>query len=155
MTEERARVGIIPPPVVAIALFLIGVALHLNSPAPFLESESMGLAIGLVFLIPGIILNVIAIRTLRRAQTDVLFRRPVSQIVRKGPYGWSRNPIYLSGVLEFIGLTFIVNSLWLIPVFVLLILYMRVWLIAREERYLSKRFGAEFDAYRSQVRRWV
>ena len=27
--------------------------------------------------------------------------------------------------------------------------------IAREERYLAKKFGADYEAYRQKVRRWL
>lgn len=29
------------------------------------------------------------------------------------------------------------------------------WVIGREEAYLAERFGASYQAYRDQVRRWV
>jgi len=29
------------------------------------------------------------------------------------------------------------------------------FVIAREERYLSARFGAEYEAYKGRVRRWL
>jgi protein-S-isoprenylcysteine O-methyltransferase Ste14 len=44
------------------------------------------------------------------------------------------------------------NHLLVLPLFVL---YMNRFQIGPEERVLAERFPAEFEAYRSAVRRWV
>ena len=53
--------------------------------------------------------------------------------------GWA---IYLGNIAALAGL----------PLFVL---YINRFQIAPEERALAERFGAEFEAYRSRVRRWL
>ena len=45
-------------------------------------------------------------------------------------------------------------------VLILLLLIPCLWVVQRfvidrEERYLSARFGADYDAYRARVRRWL
>lgn len=151
---DRAKVGPLPP-LIALVLIGSGIGLHLAFPARLLPARWLGLAIGLPVLALGIILNVAAIRTLLRAKTDLAFKKPTSLIVKNGPYGWSRNPIYLSALLQFVGLSFAVNTVWLLAVTPLLFLYFQFWVIAREGRYLERTFGEEYRAYKSEVRQWI
>ncbi|WP_199339243.1 MULTISPECIES: methyltransferase [Nostoc] len=55
-----------------------------------------------------------AVRTFGIAGTPVPGNRPTTTIVRTGSYKYSRNPIYLSFMLFQLGVTFWVNSLWLL-----------------------------------------
>lgn len=152
--EDKANVGV-PPPVIAILLLASGIGLHSIYKLRLLPEWQLGLTIGLPILVIGIVLNIISIRKLRRADTDMAFKKASTQIVRHGPYHWSRNPIYVSGLLEFIGLSFLINTLWLLIMTLLLYLYFRFWVIAREERYLEQRFGKEYMRYKSETDRWI
>lgn len=154
-TDRDGAREFVPPPLIAIALFLAGIALHRAFPAPLFESWVPALAIGLPVLALGIVLNFAAIRALRRAKTDVTFEKPTSKIVREGPYRWSRNPVYLSGLLQFAGLGFALNTAWLPALLPVLYAYFRFWVIRREESHLERRFGEEYRGYTSSVRRWL
>lgn len=151
---DRADVVVFPPLIGAV-LIGSGVALHLAFPAQLLPNWELALGIGLPVLAGGIALQVACIRMLRRAGTDVIFKRPTSVILKRGPYEWSRNPIYLSVMAQVVGLSFALNTVWLLALSMLLLLYFQFWVIAREERYLERRFGDEYRAYKSSVRRWI
>ena len=76
-------------------------------------------------------------------------------LVTTGPFAISRNPIYLADALILMGL----SLRWDAPIGVLLVPAF-VWLITRrfilaEEARLSDHFGAAFDAYRKDTRRWL
>ena len=47
------------------------------------------------------------------------------------------------------------GSLWAIVLVVPLLWVMNVGVIAREERYLERKFGDAYRAYEARVRRWV
>jgi protein-S-isoprenylcysteine O-methyltransferase Ste14 len=80
---------------------------------------------------------------------------PTRRLVVVGPYRYVRNPM-ISGVLAIlIGETLAFWSgallLWTALVFALNAIYMPLV----EEPGLSERFGADYDRYRENVRRWV
>jgi protein-S-isoprenylcysteine O-methyltransferase Ste14 len=72
-----------------------------------------------------------------------------------GPYRLSRNPMYLSLVVAYLGGTVLLASPW--PFLTLLIpmgILDRV-VIPYEEALMRGVFGKEYDAYRARVRRWL
>ena len=80
---------------------------------------------------------------------------PTIAIVATGPYALSRNPIYVSFNVVYVGIAFVVNTVWpiiFLPVGIVLLYY---GVIAREESYLAKVFGDEYVKYKARVRRWI
>jgi protein-S-isoprenylcysteine O-methyltransferase Ste14 len=47
------------------------------------------------------------------------------------------------------------NSLWLLVLLAPLLVVMQWGVILREERYLARRFGESYLAYKAAVRRWL
>jgi protein-S-isoprenylcysteine O-methyltransferase Ste14 len=82
-------------------------------------------------------------------------RKPTTTIVRTGPYRFSRNPIYVAFSLFHLGLALWVDSAWLLATLLGAVALVHGVVIPREERYLERRFGAEYLAYKASVRRWV
>ena len=76
------------------------------------------------------------------------------RIVCTGPYRYTRNPMYLGHLIFLLGLAVIFWS-W----FALALLAARaIWFhrrVLHDEARLARRFGAEYDDYRSRVRRWL
>jgi len=95
-----------------------------------------------------------AFRLFRRRHTSVLPIRPSTTLVVAGPYRFTRNPMYLGLALLTIALSLFLNTWWPIILLVPTLVAVQRFVIAREERYLRRRFGAEYDAYASHVRRW-
>jgi protein-S-isoprenylcysteine O-methyltransferase Ste14 len=153
-SENKANVGI-PPPVIAFLLVGTGIGVHFAEPVKLIAGWQPALAIGLPILVIGIMLKIISIRVLTSEGTDMTFKKASTQIVRHGPYNWSRNPIYVSVLLEFVGLSFAINSFWLLAMTILQFLYFRFWVIAIEERYLIQKFGKKYLRYKSETRRWI
>lgn len=80
---------------------------------------------------------------MRRADTPIDPREPVSNLVTGGPFRYTRNPAYLSMAMIYTGISSLVNvlpSTLLLPA-VLLVIQRGV--IEREERYLERKFGEE------------
>ena len=76
-------------------------------------------------------------------------------IVATGPYSLSRNPIYVSFNLVYVGIAVAVNTVWpivFLPVGIALLYY---GVIAREESYLERVLGEGYRQYKARVRRWV
>ncbi len=70
-------------------------------------------------------------------------------------YGRTRNPLYLGTTLVYLGLSVAAGSLWAIVLVVPLLWVINVGVVAREERYLERKFGDAYRAYKARVRRWV
>jgi hypothetical protein len=76
-------------------------------------------------------------------------------IVQSGPYGFSRNPIYLAFSLFQAGIALAVNDAWTLVTLLPAIAVMSFVVIPREERYLEARFGEDYARYKARVQRWL
>jgi len=90
-----------------------------------------------------------------RAGSNVPTNLPTTTIVERGPYRFTRNPIYLGMFLALIGLTVALDNFWLLAMLVLFAIVIRYGVVAREEAYLERKFGDVYRSYRSRVRRWL
>ncbi len=151
---EAANLGIVRPPLVYLSSIALGLVLHFARPMPLLPGGVSPLLGGLVILL-AIGLFVSAVRTFRTAGTPVPGNRPTTTIVRRGPYRFSRNPIYLAFSLLQLGIAFWVNSLWLVITLLAAVALMSLVVIPKEESYLERRFPSEYPPYKASVRRWI
>ncbi len=97
----------------------------------------------------------LALRAFRQAGTNVETPKPAIALVTGGIYAWSRNPMYVALALLFAGIAVLADSGWLALLLVPYVAVLRVGVIAREERYLDRKFGAPYRVYRASVRRWL
>jgi protein-S-isoprenylcysteine O-methyltransferase Ste14 len=108
----------------------------------------------LSFAMAGAIINVVGVAPFRRAKTTANPMKPASSssLVLSGIYKFSRDPMYLGFLAGWA--VFISNALAL--VFLLaFIFYMNRFQIEPEEQALARKFGREFVAYKSRLRRWL
>jgi protein-S-isoprenylcysteine O-methyltransferase Ste14 len=75
--------------------------------------------------------------------------------VRTGPYRFSRNPIYMSFILLVLGLSVVLNNIWLLIMLVPAIGFIAGIVIPREERFLERNFSDQYLSYKATVRRWL
>ena len=149
-----------PPPLLFLTGYGAGLLLHRELPLPVAGAEPTdGYAVwrmlGWVLVAGGLVLALSAVAAFRRARTSIFPNRPASALVVSGPYRFTRNPMYLSLTLLYLGGVLLANTLWpalLLPV-VLVVLYLAV--IRREERYLAAEFSDAYTTYRARVRRWL
>src|SRR5262249_39974941 len=87
-----------------------------------------------------------AIATITRVGSNVPTSLPTTTIVDTGPYRFTRNPIYLGMVLGLIGLALALNSPWLLLTMAPFAFVIRYGVVAREEAYLERKFGASIAA---------
>jgi len=150
LARQLAAVGLLP---VIVTLVVPGLILWRNG------ADGGGWALGLV----GALLVAAGVALV--AWTATLFARvgrgtiapwdPTSHLVVLGPYRHVRNPM-ISGVLAILlGEAAIFASvpllLWFAGVFAVNALYLPLV----EEPGLRRRFGADYDAYRANVPRWL
>ena len=87
--------------------------------------------------------------------TAVKTCRPATELVTGSSYRFSRNPMYVGLVAILLGVGAGANSLPMMLSALAMYLYLDRYVIRREERYLRQRFGADYDAYCRNVRRWL
>ena len=75
--------------------------------------------------------------------------------MRAGPYGFSRNPIYVSFILLVLGLSIWLNDLWMLVTLVPAVGVIAMIVIPREERFLERNFKEQYASYKASVRRWL
>jgi len=154
--DARDIAGVIaPPPLIYLPALLVGLALHFAFQVSLFPGTWLQLAIGLPLMAASGIVAVMAARTMRRAGTEVNTSKPTTAIVVQGPYRFSRNPMYLSLTLLFIGIAISVNALWVLALVPIPFAIINLGVIDREERYLEKRFGKQYMNYKARVRRWL
>ena len=81
--------------------------------------------------------------------------KPTKAMISTGPYGFSRNPMYLCLTLLLVGIAFLVNTVWPVALLPALLIFIHYGVIRREESYLERLFGDEYRRYRARVRRWL
>ena len=151
---DVANFGLIRPPFVYLGSISLGLLVHFFWPVELLPA-SVSVPTGVMVVLVAGTLFITAVRTFRKAGTPIPGNRPTTTIVRTGPYGFSRNPIYLAFTLFQVGLAAWVNSLGVLLTLLPALAVMRLVVIPREERYLEARFPSEYLPYKREVRRWL
>jgi protein-S-isoprenylcysteine O-methyltransferase Ste14 len=142
-----------PPTWLLLALVATGI-LHFGLPLARIVPRPWHLT-GLLPLLGGAVLNLIADRDFRRAATMVKPFEQSNVLLTQGVFRFSRNPMYLGSILILVGAALLLGSLspWLaIPPF--------AWILSRfyvrqEEAMLAAAFGERWQAYRAATRRWL
>ena len=97
----------------------------------------------------------VAFRAMTRAGTPLDPRETPKLILTTGIYRLSRNPIYLSMGIFVLGVGILADTLWVVVLAPVIIFVMERGVIAREEKYLERKFGATYLQYKAAVRRWI
>lgn len=151
---KGANPGLVRPPFVYLGAIGLGSLLQVIRPVG-LFSRWFTLPFGAVAVTGAVALFVYSVRTFRTAGTPVPGNLPTTTIVRSGPYGWSRNPIYLAFTLFHLGVAFCFNSFWVFLMLFPAVALMSFVVIPREERYLAAHFPSDYLSYKASVRRWI
>jgi protein-S-isoprenylcysteine O-methyltransferase Ste14 len=145
-----------PPPLIYLGFLLAGWGLDalLDLPGLGLETNVRRSA-AFVLVIAGLLMDGIAAGHFRRAGTAVEPWKPTTALATTGLYGFSRNPIYLGFAVTYVGFGVAMDSALALAFLVPCLLIIDRFVIQREERYLSVKFGETYESYRSRVRRWL
>jgi len=151
MTSEKKKIY---PPVYFLAGLLLVAAAHYVLPVRTLVGSPLSLA-GLAPIAAGIGIAGWSNALFRRADTTIKPFEESSSLVTHGPFGYSRNPMYLGMVLVLAGAAWMfgtLTSFLVVPVFAVVI---QILFIRAEESMLAATFGDEYEDYRRRVRRWI
>ena len=144
----------IKPPHIAITLlFLSWLASYLLPQLNLIKSPSN--KIGIVFFASGLSLTFYSFYLFKKNKTPILPGKKPTFVVVKGPYKFTRNPMYLGVSAALLGASVYFGNLlsFLSPIIFFLI--MNYYFVPFEERLLENLFGKKYLDYNKKVRRWL
>lgn len=137
-----------------VAAIAVMIAVDALVPGPHWLARPWNLA-GLLVTGAGVVVHISASNRFRHHHTTTAALARPATLVTDGPYRYSRNPMYLGGVLMLLGLAMVLGSTTPLLGLALWVVWMQAHFIRREETLLRDAFGETYDAYRAQVRRWL
>lgn len=144
----------ITPPTILLISILIMVLLHLVSPIFIIIPPFWNLT-GIILIIFGIIINLKADQSFKKANTTVKPYETPTTFITNGVFSITRNPMYLGFILILIGIWILLRSISPILVVIIFILFVDRMYIKIEENNLEDKFGSTWLTYKKKVRRWL
>jgi protein-S-isoprenylcysteine O-methyltransferase Ste14 len=147
----------IPVPWVFVLTYLLGLPLQLifssgiSNPEVILTVRIAGVilfAFGSFFAAWSLII-------FHKASTTTTPGESSKKLVNQSPYRLSRNPMYVSLVLAYLGEAGFLTQVWPVVVLPLVIVYLNNVVIPLEEKILRRDFEDEYVEYCKRVRRWI
>jgi protein-S-isoprenylcysteine O-methyltransferase Ste14 len=129
-------------PIVAALLFIPG-----SAPSP------TRIAVGVAIVLAGEAVRLWAVQhigVISRTRSDRL-----GPLVRTGPFGLVRNPLYTGNLLLWIGFAISAGMLWFVPVIVVILGAEYHAIVRWEEGLLDERLGDSYRTYKEDVGRWL
>ena len=155
MAEARDNSGVrFPPAFLYLLGLLAGWWLERKYPLASLP-KNVAIAAGIVLVVAGLAVARAGARTIWKANSSIIPIKPTTAIVSDGPYALTRNPMYLGMVFIYVGIAFLIHSAWAFILLPIVILGVDRLVIAKEEKYLTGKFGESYLAYKNKVRRWI
>jgi protein-S-isoprenylcysteine O-methyltransferase Ste14 len=154
-SPERGAEVHFPPPLVFLGFTLLGVALrHTVGPIPFPATFGARL-LGVLVLLLGVG-TVLSARTLfgRSGQSPIPWK-PTPELIVRGPYRFTRNPMYVGITTVQAGLGVALGNVWISVLAPIALVTVHFIAVLPEERYLAEKFGASYREYRAKVRRYL
>jgi len=110
--------------------------------------------IGLTIFMAGLTVMIVGQVTLRRNYSGTVVIKEGHELITRGIYSFTRNPIYLGGIMAVIGLPVYVASLYgfLTSLVLIPIIINRIRL---EEEILSREFQVRYLQYKATIRRLI
>jgi len=144
----------IPPPLIYFIGFLFSYAINRFYPIPTFDTP-LSIVLAVLAAMPSAVFGLWSLLSFWRAKTSLLPHKPSSSLVTVGPYRVTRNPMYVSLTLLYVGLGFLLNIAWAFIILPAVIFIINVYVIRREESYLESKYGEQYRAYKKKVGRWL
>ena len=80
---------------------------------------------------------------------------PSPSMIVRGPYRFTRNPMYVGLTSLMAGIGLLLDSVWVLALCLPALVTVHFLAVVREEAYLTEKFGEEYIRYREKVRRYV
>ena len=145
-----------PPPLIYAVIFLAAIFIQKKIPIDdhFFKSR-MTPMIGILFILMAVYYSVRSMNQFIQTKNTIIPNKPAESLQTTGIYHSTRNPMYLSLMMVYLGLSCLIGHWWNIILLPLLFLIIQEYIIKKEEKYLARKFGQEYIDYRHRVRRWL
>jgi protein-S-isoprenylcysteine O-methyltransferase Ste14 len=107
----------------------------------------------LPFLYLGILLYVFGMVAFI-ASLKAIIETPRNELFREGPYRFTRNPLYVSAAIVFLGICLATANIMLVAYLVIATLLQHFMILA-EERICKDKYGVTFENYSKKVPRYL
>ena len=155
---RKALILLLGVTIITLFLFIVPVLLIIvnvtyNFP---IISNSFLKSLGFVFCIFGLSATFVTIHFhfLTGRVTPVAIETP-KKLIKRGFYGFSRNPMYIAILLTFLGGFLVFGHLLLLIYFFFAAVSVHLFVVYKEEPELKKLFGKEYEEYIGKVPRWL
>jgi protein-S-isoprenylcysteine O-methyltransferase Ste14 len=146
MTEVPDRPGVIAvPPLIYLVAVVVAIVLEWLVPLTLPVATAVRWLGGAVIL-ASFGFGIWAPRAFRRAGTNVNPMEPSTALVTSGVFQITRNPMYVTFASAIVGLALATRNAWDLIVLVPVLALMHWGVILREERYVARKCGAEYEA---------
>ena len=148
---------VVKPPILFLGAIVLGCLLSWIVPlGPGLASaNALALAVGGALAAVGLALFVVPVREFRRAGTSLVPGEPSTVLLDRGPYRYTRNPIYISFIVFYFGVAIMLTSTWMLLLLIPVLIVLQRGVVEREEAYLQSKFGEAYRKYQARVPRWL
>ena len=140
----------IPVPEIYVIAIILSIVLKIFFPAHIFKFFWIGHVLGWPLSVIGVFISLWAVSEAGQMSID-----SPNRLISTGPYAYSRNLMYVGWALIYLGIILILNSLWSLGLLVIVLVYTHFIEIRPEEKFLQKKFGAQYDNYRKNVNRYV
>lgn len=145
----------VPPPLLFGIAFGAGWLLQLWIPVPSALHSAALFYGGCTLLAVGLCLGILLAASFVVQRTTLNPFAAPSIFVERGPYRFSRNPMYLANVLAYLGGAMMLGSIWPLVTLLAPIAILSGVVIPFEEASMLTRFGQTYRDYCGRVRRWI
>ena len=144
---------IVPP--VLLLIFIVAMVLsHYLIPGPIFAPRPYNL-IGIVLMVVGFGIGLPAALRFRRVRTNLNTFNEPTVLVTDVVFRWTRNPMYLGMIVLLFGLAVLLGTLVPLLLAAVFAIIADRWYVRFEESAMRAKFGAAYEAYASQTRRWL
>jgi protein-S-isoprenylcysteine O-methyltransferase Ste14 len=145
----------LPPPLVFLGAILVGVALQYFVPVALGLPLPLRILAGSAVAVAGLGLGGWAFGLFKKSGQDPAPWMPSPSLVAQGPYRFSRNPMYVGMTSLVAGLGLALGNPWMIGLAAVALGVVHFTAVLPEERYLTEKFGADYEQLRKSVRRYL
>jgi protein-S-isoprenylcysteine O-methyltransferase Ste14 len=135
--KEKGIINVIFLPMIVSFIYAVFLPLQLGT---------TWLISGLIIYLFGVVFTIVAVRNFATS--------PKNEVITKGFYGVSRNPMYVGLLLMQIGVGIACSS-WLYLLLAVVLMILLNANLSAEERYCLYTYGDEYRKYKNSTPRWI
>jgi protein-S-isoprenylcysteine O-methyltransferase Ste14 len=139
-----------------ISIFIISITPILNKYSiGYIKGKIVINIIGIIMTLFGIIIRIVAIKTLGRFYTRILKETPKHKLITDGIYKYLRHPGYLGNILVFIGLSITMSNYICLIIISIIDISTYNYRMIVEEKMLNELFGEEYKKYQEKSKKII